>query len=367
MCCNRYLTSPFELVFFIMNTRELLNKLNSSGVLCKNEFIYLLENLSGAEIDYLFFLAREKRKKIYGLDVYMRGLIEFTNYCTNDCLYCGIRKSNNKADRYRLSEKRILDCCEKGYALCFRTFVLQGGEDPYYNDLRMAGIIKKIKTEFRDCALTLSLGEKKRETYKLYRECGADRYLLRHETADAEHYAKLHENGRSLENRVRCLYDLKELGFQVGCGFMVGSPFQTIECIAEDLLFIRELNPQMVGIGPFIPHHDTPFSCFPKGPLELTLILLAVIRLMLPAALLPATTALGTIDPTGREKGILAGTNVVMPNLSPSDVRGKYLLYDNKICTRDEAAECRMCMKRRIESTGFRLVVSRGDYMDSKK
>jgi len=294
--------------------------------------------------------------------VYIRGLIEFTNYCRNDCYYCGIRRSNREAERYRLTKEQILECCSTGYDLGFRTFVLQGGEDGYFTDDRMVDIISSIKSEYPDCAITLSIGEKSHESYKAFFDAGAERYLLRHETADPEHYRKLHPQELSLKNRKKCLQDLKKIGFQVGCGFMVGSPYQTTDCLVEDLLFIKEFSPHMVGIGPFIPHHATQFAEKPAGTLELTLFLLGIIRLMLPTVLLPATTALGTIHPRGRELGILAGANVVMPNLSPRSVRKKYMLYDNKICTGDEAAECRYCLERRLESIGCRVAVSRGDH-----
>lgn len=342
--------------------KALIDKLRRQKTLSREEFAALLENRDSDTADYLFAQAREVREGAYGKNVYMRGLIEFTNYCKNDCYYCGIRRSNRCAERYRLTEEQIVDCCDMGYALGFRTFVLQGGEDPYYTDERMCGIVRSIKQKYPDCAVTLSIGEKSFETYKAYREAGADRYLLRHETANAGHYGKLHPPELSPENRKRCLYDLKALGFQVGCGFMVGSPYQTAGNIIDDLVFIKELDPEMVGIGPFIPHHDTPFKDEKAGTMELTLFLLGIIRLMLPSVLLPATTALGTIHPRGREKGILAGANVVMPNLSPAGVRKKYLLYDNKICTGDEAAECVRCLMDRIESTGYRLVAARGDY-----
>lgn len=342
--------------------RELIDKLRRDWTLSREEFKTLLTERNEDTADYLFSQAREVREHVYGKDVYMRGLIEFTNYCRNDCYYCGIRRSNSCAERYRLTEEQILDCCETGHALGFRTFVLQGGEDPYYTDERLCGIVRAIKDAYPDCAVTFSVGEKSLESYKAYREAGADRYLLRHETANAAHYGQLHPPELTLENRLRCLQDLKALGFQVGCGFMVGSPHQTVDTIIDDLLFIRTLDPEMVGIGPFIPHHDTPFREEPAGTMELTLFLLGVIRLMVPGALLPATTALGTIHPQGREKGILAGANVVMPNLSPTDVRKKYLLYDNKICTGDEAAECVRCLSGRIATTGYQLVTARGDY-----
>ena len=254
-----------------------------------------------------------------------------------------------------------MDCCENGYGLGFRTFVLQGGEDPFFTDERMTEIIREIKTRYPDCALTLSIGERSFESYRRFREAGADRYLLRHETADEAHYRKLDPENLTLANRKRCLRDLKALGYQVGAGFMVGSPGQTSAELAEDLCFLEELQPEMVGIGPFIPHHETPFAEAEAGSVDLTLFLLSVIRILLPKVLLPATTALGTLDPRGREKGLLAGANVVMPNLSPVKNRKQYDLYDNKICTGEEAAECRECLARRVESVGYRLVTERGD------
>lgn len=301
------------------------------------------------------------RKKYYEDKVFTRGLIEFTNYCKNNCYYCGIRKGNHNAQRYRLTKEEILECCKQGYELGFRTFVLQGGEDPYYTDEKMADIIRSIRESYTDCAITLSIGEKSYESYRLFREAGAERYLLRHETANEEHYGKLHPPQMSLANRMKCLYELRELRYQVGAGFMVGSPGQTLDCLAEDMVFLQELKPQMVGIGPFIPHHDTEFAKEPAGSVDLTLFLLSVIRIMLPKVLLPATTALGTMDPRGREKGLAVGANVVMPNLSPVMNRKKYDLYDNKICTGEEAAECRGCLGRRVESVGYHLVNERGD------
>ena len=343
------------------NIKGLIDELEKNRMLSREGLRELLEHRNEEVSDYLFERARVARHGVYGHDVYMRGLIEFTNYCKNDCYYCGIRRSNCNVERYRLTNDQILECCKMGYGLGFRTFVLQGGEDSYYRDDKIIGIVRSIKENYPECAITLSVGEKSYQSYKAYFDAGADRYLLRHETADCRHYSRLHPQGMSHENRKRCLFDLKEIGFEVGCGFMVGSPYQTIDCIIEDLLFMKELNPQMVGIGPFIPHHETPFADRQAGTLELTLFLLGIIRLMLPHVLLPATTALGTIHPQGREKGLLAGANVVMPNLSPVDVRKKYLLYDNKICTGDEAAECRMCLQGRIENIGYQLVVSRGD------
>lgn len=316
-------------------------------------------------LEYLRSAARDVADGVYGKSVYVRGLIEISNYCKNDCLYCGIRRSNCNADRYRLSKEQILECCNAGYDLGFRTFVMQGGEDAKFNDDLICDIIIDVKKMHPDCAITLSLGEKERESYKRFFDAGADRYLLRHETADKLHYEKLHPNEMSFDNRMRCLHDLKDIGYQVGCGFMVGSPYQTIESLYEDIRFIKEFEPHMVGIGPFISHKDTPFSEKASGTLAATLRLLSIIRLIHPSVLLPATTALGTIHPRGRELGILAGANVVMPNLSPVNVREKYSLYDNKICTGEEAAECRGCLDRRMNAIGYEIVVNRGDYKKS--
>lgn len=301
------------------------------------------------------------RRSIYGNDVYVRGLIEISNICRNDCLYCGIRRSNKNVRRYRLTREQILACAEEGWRLGFRTFVLQGGEDAYFTDSFLTELIREMKVRWPECAVTLSLGERSPESYRILREAGADRYLLRHETADREHYGKLHPPEMSFENRMNCLSELRSAGYQVGCGMMVGSPFQTTEHLAKDLKFIETFKPDMCGIGPFIPHHDTPFAQYPAGTLELTCFLLSVIRIIHPQVLLPATTALGTIHPSGREMGILSGANVVMPNLSPPSVRKQYELYDNKICTGEESAECRSCLEKRIESIGYRIVSSRGD------
>lgn len=346
---------------------ETITKLAKNHTLSKQEYISLINCNDKESLEYLRQKAETQRQDIFGRDIYMRGLIEFTNYCKNDCLYCGIRRSNKKAQRYRLTKEEILDCCKNGYDLGFRTFVLQGGEDAYYTDDIIVETVREIKSQFPDCAVTLSIGEKPKESYKRYFDAGADRYLLRHETASAEHYSLLHPKDLSPENRMECLKNLKEIGFQTGCGFMVGSPFQTVENLAEDLIFIDKFKPHMVGIGPFIPHKDTPFRNEKSGTLEMTLKLLAIIRLILPKVMLPSTTALGTINPKGREMGILWGANVVMPNLSPTTVRKKYMLYDNKICTGDEAAECRFCMQKRMESIGYKVVVSRGDYPDLQK
>lgn len=340
---------------------NLIDKLEQEENLSKDEFIFLLEHRSPALSDYAAERAVSVRKRLYGTGVYLRGLIEFSSFCKNDCYYCGIRAGNRCASRYRLSDEDILDCCENGYLLGFRTFVLQSGEDPGFSDERLCALVREIKRRYPDCAVTLSVGEREHETYLNFFESGADRYLLRHETASPEHYRLLHPESLSCEHRKKCLYDLKSIGFQTGAGFMVGSPYQTKTHLAEDMCFLKELRPHMVGIGPFIPQHDTPFAGFPAGTAEETCFLLSLIRLMLPGVLLPATTALGTIHPLGREKGILAGANVIMPNLSPAGVRDKYLLYDGKICTDEEAAECRGCISARMKSIGYDCVVGRGD------
>ncbi|MCH5321452.1 MAG: [FeFe] hydrogenase H-cluster radical SAM maturase HydE [Eubacterium sp.] len=344
---------------------SLIDKLRKNQILSYDEYLLLIKNRDKCA-DYLFKNASEVRESIYGNKIYIRGLIEFTNYCKNNCYYCGIRRDNKCTDRYRLSPDEIIGCADYGYELGFRTFVLQGGEDPYYTDDILCDIVRKLKENHPDCAVTLSLGERSFDSYKALKDAGADRYLLRHETSDSGHYGKLHPDDMSFQNRLDCLENLKKLGYHVGAGFMVGSPFQTEENLANELLFLKKLNPHMVGIGPFIAHKDTPFFDQPSGTAELTLFMLGLIRLTLPNILLPATTALGTIDPLGREKGIRAGANVVMPNLSPLNVRKKYMLYDNKICTGDEAAQCIECLKRRIATTGCEIEISRGDYRQSK-
>ena len=309
----------------------------------------------------LFAAADAVRREHYGTDVFLRGLIEFTNVCQNDCYYCGIRKSNAQAQRYRLTQEQILHSCENGYRMGFRTFVLQGGEDPRNTDALVCSMVDKIKTTHPDCAVTLSIGEQSRASYQAYFDAGADRYLLRHETASDAHYRRLHPEEMSLANRKRCLFDLKDIGYQVGAGFMVGSPWQTPKELVADLRFLQELQPDMIGIGPFIPHHETPFADKQSGTLELTLRMLSILRLLFPYVLLPATTALGTISPIGRELGLKAGANVMMPNLTPTDARKHYDLYDNKICMDEEAAKCRLCQEGRVRSVGYQIVSDRGD------
>ena len=344
-----------------MNLLKMIDNIACTHTISFEEVKALLETEDSEEREYLAKAARQVADSVYGKEIYTRGLIEFTNYFKNNCFYCGIRNENRNINRYRLTKEEILSCTDEGYDLGFRTFVLQGGEDPYFNDEVMCDIVAAIREKHPDCAITLSIGERSRESYKKLFIAGADRYLLRHETADEEHYNKLHPKDLLLSNRMRCLKDLKDIGYQVGCGFMVGSPYQTYETLYKDIMFIKEFRPHMVGIGPFIPQHDTPFRSEAAGTLEMTLKLLSIIRLIHPEVLLPATTALGTIHPQGREMGILAGANVVMPNLSPVKVRKDYLLYDNKLCTGEESAMCRECLDKRITGIGYDLVESRGD------
>lgn len=340
-------------------TEKPVEKLRKQRDLSDSELRLLIE--SAAYDEELRRSADAVRRKHYGDAVFLRGLIEFTNYCKNDCLYCGIRRDNRSAVRYRLTQNEILSCCAEGYALGYRTFVLQGGEDPYFTDEKICAIVGAIRARYPDCAITLSIGEKSRESYQRYFDAGANRFLLRHETADPAHYARLHPAEMSSENRKRCLFDLKEIGYQVGSGFMVGSPYQTTESLIADLRFLQQLQPDMIGIGPYITHSATPFADMPSGSAELTLRMLSILRLMFPYALLPATTALGTIIPNGRELGLMHGANVVMPNLSPTAVRKKYEIYENKICTGEESAQCRTCLERRVASAGYRVVTDRGD------
>lgn len=350
----------------MIKIEDLIDKLVDTHCLTKKEWVYIIEN----GYKYYSEICKKAsliRDEIYGRKIFARGLIEFTNYCRNDCLYCGIRRSNCQAERYRLTKDDILNCCREGYLLGFRTFVLQGGEDVFYSDEDMCDIVSTIKENYPDCAVTLSIGERERKTYKRLFDSGADRYLLRHETASNSHYKKLHPDSMILQERIKCLNDLKEIGFQVGCGMMIGSPYQTDENLAEDMLFLQTFQPHMVGIGPFLSHKDTPFKNMPNGDGEKTVLMLALTRILLPKVLLPATTALGTLDDTGREKAVLAGANVVMPNLSPSNVRSKYLLYDNKISTGDEAAESFIHLQQRMKKIGYEVVVDRGDYKDFKK
>ena len=348
-----------------MNNLSIIEQLKTTQTATREQLIYLLKHITDAEREVLREAAQQTAQAVFGNKIYIRGLVEISSICKRDCRYCGLRRSNPNAVRYRLAPEQILSCCEKGYALGFRTFVLQGGEDGFFSDEVVCGVVREIKRRCPDCAVTLSLGERGDESFRRLYAAGADRYLLRHETADLAHYAKLHPDSMSGAERQRQLFALKQIGYQTGAGFMVGSPYQTAENLADDLLFLKKLQPQMCGIGPFIPHKDTAFRDFSQGSLELTLTLLAVIRLMHPRILLPATTALGTIHPQGRELGILHGANVVMPNLSPLEHRKDYAIYDNKICTGDEAAECIRCLSVRMKRIGYQIVTERGDYRGS--
>ncbi len=340
---------------------ELIEKLDTLHSLSLEEFAFLINCYSKENALILAEKAVYTRRKVYGNKVFIRGLIEVSNICKNDCIYCGIRRSNTSCERYRLDAEQILECCDEGYSLGFRTFVMQGGEDPFYDDDMLCGIIGEIKKRYPDCAVTLSMGERSKESYQRLYDSGADRYLLRHETADKEHYGKLHPKEMSFDSRIECLKNLRKIGFQTGCGFMVGSPYQAVECIAKDLKFIEEFQPDMCGIGPFIPHSATPFADMPAGSVDLTCYLLSIIRLIKPNILLPATTALGSLERGGREKGILAGANVIMPNLSPMSERKKYALYNNKLSSGNESAQEIKNLAESMEAIGYRIVTERGD------
>lgn len=344
--------------------KNLVDKLEQEHILTVNEFTFILDNVSDDDREYIRSKAQGIAKSKFGNKVYTRGIVEFSNICKNDCYYCGIRKSNKNFERYRLTKEQILDCCESGYAYDYRTFVLQSGEDPYYTDEVMCDIVRTIREKYTDCAITLSIGERSRESYQKLFDAGANRYLLRHETANKELYEKLHPSYQKFEVRMQCLRDLKDIGYQVGTGMMIGAPFQTHRNLAEDLVFLGEFKPHMVGTGPFIPHKDTDFRNEKAGTLEMVLLCLSLVRIMLPNVLLPATTALGSINPIGREKGVLAGANVIMPNLSPTEVRKNYLLYDNKICVNDASSQCKNCINARMIKIGYEVEVSRGDYKE---
>ena len=346
---------------------SLVDKLCERRSLSVDEYERLVAGRTPELAEELARRAVAERKRVWGTKVFARGLIEVSSYCVNDCYYCGIRRSNRQVARYRLSPERILACAEEGYGLGFRTFVLQGGEDPWFSDERLCDIVARVRSAPPDCAVTLSMGERRRASYQALHDAGAERYLLRHETANPLHYRRLHPPEMSFERRMRCLEDIRDIGYAVGIGFMVGSPYQQPRDLAMDLKLVEEFGPQMCGIGPFVAHHATPFASQESGSLELTCYLLSIIRLIGPGILLPATTALGSIHPQGREKGIMSGANVVMPNLSPADVRKDYELYDGKICTGEEAAECRGCLAARMRSIGYEIVVDRGDPVDERR
>lgn len=345
-----------------MKNRELIEKISKEHHLECEEWVQLFATFTKEDREMAAEIAREITVRNFGKNIYFRGIIEFTNICKNDCKYCGIRKSNCNVTRYRLNLEQIMMCCEAGYENGFRTFVLQGGEDAWFTDERMCEIVRKIKECYPDCAVTLSLGERSRESYEEMFAAGADRYLLRHETADEAHYEYLHPTSMQLSNRMQCLRDLKAIGYQTGCGIMVGSPRQTPETIAKDMLFMEEFQPEMIGVGPFLPHKDTPFANEAKGSVELTLFILALCRIMLPFVLLPSTTALGTADNSGRIQGVLHGCNVIMPNLSPDDVRKNYMLYDNKAGTNLTAKEGIRIVREEMKEIGYHVVIGRGDF-----
>jgi biotin synthase len=349
-----------------MENKQLIEKLKNSGMLEHGEWLQLVSTFSEGDRIFAADMAQKIAIDRFGKTIFFRGIVEFTNICRCDCRYCGIRRSNARVSRYRLTEDEILECCAEGYSFGYRTFVLQGGEDLYWNDEKMSALVRRIRREYPDCAITLSIGERSRESYQLLFDAGADRYLLRHETANREHYGKMHPVAQSFDNRMRCLRDLKEIGYQTGCGMMVGSPYQTNEIIAQDMQFLCDFRPQMVGMGPFIPHQDTPFRDFPAGSVNMTLFLLSLVRIAMPDVLLPSTTALGTVQGNGRQLGVLAGCNVVMPNLSPMSVRKKYLLYDNKVGTDSDAESSIRILRKQMEEIGYEVVTGRGDYQERR-
>ena len=345
-----------------MNCETLIRRLRRERRLTRDEWETIFSTYDREDLDLAMELARELTRERFGKRIWFRGIVEFSNICKCDCYYCAIRCSNHNVSRYRLTQEDILQCCAEGYEGGFRTFVLQGGEDGWFTDERMCQIIRSIKERWPDCAVTLSLGQRSRESYQTLFDAGADRYLLRHETAAPDHFALLHPAAQTLESRLQCLRDLKDIGYQTGCGIMVGTPGQTPATLATDMLFMAEFQPQMVGIGPFLPHRDTPFREEAAGSVELTLLVLALCRLMLPQVLLPATTALGTAEEAGRVRGVLAGCNVIMPNLSPASVRQKYMLYDNKAGTTLTAAEGIALLRQQMASIGYEVAVGRGDF-----
>ena len=347
-----------------MNCEALIRTLDREHRLSGDQWEWLFTEYTPEDADFAIELARQRTLERFGRKIWFRGIVEFSNICKCDCHYCGIRCSNHQVSRYRLSPEDILECCSVGFGAGFRTFVLQGGEDGWFTDERMCDIIRQIKEKWPDCAVTLSLGERSRESYQAMFDAGADRYLLRHETADEDHYALLHPAKQTLANRLRCLRDLKDIGYQTGCGIMVGSPGQTPATLAKDMVFMQEFRPQMVGVGPFLPHKDTPFRGEKPGSVELTLFVLALCRLVLPGVLLPATTALGTAEADGRVRGVLAGCNVIMPNLSPASVRKKYMLYDNKAGSDLTAEEGIALLRQQMEAIGYGVVIGRGDYQE---
>ncbi len=346
---------------------SLIDKLKKHRILSETELCFILDNISLKEIPYLYKASFVVKEKYYQNRVYLRGIIEISNYCKQGCFYCGINSQNQKIERYRLSQSEILAACQIGYDLGYRTFVIQGGEDTYYTDQLMVEIIKEIKVKCADAAITLSLGEKSKESYQKLFDAGADRYLLRHEAASRRLYETIHPKYMSYDTRRECLSHLKEIGYQVGAGFMVGLPTQTNDDLVEDLLYVKSLEPHMVGIGPYLCHEDTPLRGSKSGTLQETLVMVALTRLLLPKVLLPSTTALGSLDPMGREMALEAGANVLMPNISPTENRILYEIYPDKICITDTSGQCRNCIENRIIARGHVVDLSRGDHFDIEK
>ena len=346
--------------------RNLINKLYQEQTLSKANLMTLLRNMNDEDREYLYEKAYSVRYENYKNSVYVRGLIEFSNYCKNDCSYCGISTHNKDITRYHMTPEEIHKTTEIGYDLGFRTFVLQGGEDTSFTDEVFADIIRSVKSAFSDVAITLSIGERSKSSYQMLYDAGADRFLIRHETINKKLYESLHPK-MSFDSRIQALYDLKDIGYQIGTGFMVGVPGQTIEDLADDLLFIKELDSHMIGIGPFIPHKNTPLKDEPSGSAELTYTLIAILRLMLPKSLIPSTTSLATLHTNNRYKGFQVGANVVMPNLTPYDYKKKYQLYDGKKITDTESYEALEQLKTQCVDAGFYLDMAKGDYKNWRR
>jgi biotin synthase len=328
----------------------------------KTDIIKWLKADDAAE---LFAMADDIRKRYFKDEVHIRGIIEFSNYCMKNCFYCGLRRDNKTIERYRISEDEIIDTALKAGELGYKTILLQSGEDGGYTIEGLCAIIKRIRSNL-DCAITLSLGEKSFDEYRSLRDAGADRYLLRFETSDRGLFNKLKPDS-SYENRLDCIKNLKKLGFQVGSGFMVGLPGQTYEILADDILLLRELDLDMIGIGPFLSHHNTPLGNSASGTLDLTLRALAIIRILMPDVHIPATTAMGTVEKGGREKALQCGANVIMPNVTPIKYRKYYEIYPNKICIDDAPSDCRACIEGMLKSLGRAAATNKGDSIKVKR
>lgn len=342
--------------------RDLVHRLVGERTLKRDEFRALIASCDSQTLEYIRKESVRTAQERFGHGIFVRGLIEISSFCRNDCAYCGLRRSNRSAERYRLNHEQIMECCKEGYDAGLRTFVLQGGEDANLTDEWLEQIIHDIRHIYPDVAITLSLGERSYDSYKRLYDAGATRYLLRHEAANEELYRKLHPQTMSHANRIACIENLKEIGYQTGMGMMIGVRGQSVDDLVDDLLLMERIRPQMIGIGPFIPHRNTPLGDYPAGSVELTLLMLSIVRLMHPSALIPSTTALATLSAEGRRMGILSGANVVMPNLTPPSERKKYAIYEDKASSGSEAVEGLRALEQELNEIGYHIDYSRGDY-----